>query len=250
MTTEFRSIVGKVAYFQNKIGPTIANATRELSGHFSNPSTEHWKALGRLIGFLKSKTEWNLVFKAPDEIRGIHICDANYAQCEDSRKSVSGGLDTLGGTLLDWTSKRQPVVALSSCESELISYTDRAQAARFVQLLLKQIIGSEPTAVIFEDNAGCIFLIRNQKTGGRTKHIDTRYFFGRELFDKRQAVPYFIPSGRNWSDGLTKNQPEKLFNEHDSGIMSGVLPYRREDVEMALESQNGRTDGASFGLPS
>jgi hypothetical protein len=93
------------------------------------------------------------------------LCDSNYAQCEETRRSVSGGINTLGGCLLDWSSKKQQIVALSTCEAVLISYTERTQSARFTQMLMRELTGYEPTAVIFEDSAGCIFLIRNKKTG-------------------------------------------------------------------------------------
>ena len=45
MIDEYRSIVGKLLYLMTKIGPTLANAIRELSGHMSNPGEKHWKAL-------------------------------------------------------------------------------------------------------------------------------------------------------------------------------------------------------------
>jgi hypothetical protein len=146
-------------YYQTKLGPTICNATRELSSHLHHPSEEHWKALGRLVGYLKGKNEFKLILRAPEELRGIHLCDSNYARCEETRRSVSGGIDTLGGCLLDWSSKKQQIVALSTCEAALISYTERTQSARFTQMLMRELTGYEPTAVIFEDNAGCIFLI-------------------------------------------------------------------------------------------
>jgi hypothetical protein len=65
--------------------------------------------------------------------------------------------------LTDWSSKKQQIVALSTCESELISYTERTQSARFTQMLISELAGYEPTAVIFEDNAGCIFKLETRE---------------------------------------------------------------------------------------
>jgi hypothetical protein len=147
-----------------------------------------------------------------------------------------GGLDTLGGCLLDWLSKKQLIVGLSTTEVELISYAERVQATRFISQLLNELIAEEPTAVILEDNAGCIFLIQNQKTGSRTKHIAVRYLYGRQCLQMKQAVPYFVRSAENYSDGMTKNLPDKLYKEHASVLTEGRLPYRREDVGKAIES--------------
>jgi hypothetical protein len=117
-------------------------------------------------------------------------------------------------------------------------------------MLISKLVGYEPTVVIFEDNAGCIFLIRNQKTGSRTKHISVRYLYGRQIFQQGIAVPYFVRSEENYSDGLTKNLPLKLFETQEEIIMGGSLPYRREDIELALYSMHERdSDGRLYGIP-
>jgi hypothetical protein len=153
----YRTIMGKIQYFQTKIGPTICNATRELASHLNHPNIKHWKALERLVGYLKYKKPFVLIIRSPEQLRGVHYCDSNYAQCEDTRRSVSGGIDTIGGAIIDWHSKKQPIVSLSTTEAELISYTIRCQAACFLQKLIKEISGRCETAVMFEDNTGLFF---------------------------------------------------------------------------------------------
>ena len=183
-------------------------------------------------------------------MRGIHYCDSNYAQCEETRRSVSVGIDTIGGAIIDWHSKKQPIVSLSTTEAELISYTIKCQAARFLQKLLYELTNRAETAVMFEDNTGCIFLIRNQKTGERTKHIDIRYFWGRELYLRGKTVPYFVKSENNWSDGCTKTLMMQTFMRHEKVLMNGCMPYRTEDVKLALQSLGSSdTTGITFGIP-
>ena len=53
--TSYRSIMGKVLYYVNKMDMTCANAARELSQHLSSPDQEHWKALGKIVGYLKGR---------------------------------------------------------------------------------------------------------------------------------------------------------------------------------------------------
>jgi hypothetical protein len=149
----------------------------------------------------------------------------------------------MGGAIIDWYSRKQPIVSLSTTEAELISYTIICQAARFVQKLLYEITNKAETAVMFEDNTGCIFLIRNHKTGERTKHIDIQYFWGLELCMRGKTVPYFVPSENNWSDGCTKNLMQKTFLHHQRVLM--------EDVILALKSRKvSRHDWSAFGIPS
>ena len=71
----------------------------------------------------------------------------------------------------------------------------------------------------------------------------------RELWRRKQVLPYFVRSEENVADGMTKNQPEKLFKEHEPLIMKGGLPHRREDVEMALLGLTGEpADGTGSGV--
>jgi hypothetical protein len=49
----YRSLVSQVMFLGTKLGPTIGNVVRVLSGFMENPSETHWKALERLIGYLK-----------------------------------------------------------------------------------------------------------------------------------------------------------------------------------------------------
>ena len=71
----------------------------------------------------------------------------------------------------------------------------------------------------------------------------------RELWRRKQVLPYFVRSEENVADGMAKNQPEKLFKEHEPLIMKGRLPRRREDVEMALLGLTGEpTEGTGSGV--
>jgi hypothetical protein len=50
---EYRSMVGKVLY-SKKVAPDMNNAVRELAQFLSKPGPEHWKALKRCVGYVKS----------------------------------------------------------------------------------------------------------------------------------------------------------------------------------------------------
>jgi hypothetical protein len=133
-------------------------------------------------------------------------------------------------------------LSLSSAEAELIAYSERCQAARFAQQLLGEILGKEQTAVVLEDNQGCIHLVKNQKTSTRTKHLDVRWLFCRDFYINGKILPVFVRTEENYADGCTKNQGEKLFAKHDSVLRGGIIPYRREDVEKALAMETSNTE--------
>ena len=61
---------------------------------------EHWKALGCLIGYLKVKETKFIIIRNPKVLKALMFCDSNCATEKETRKSVSGLVVTLGGTLL------------------------------------------------------------------------------------------------------------------------------------------------------
>ena len=65
--TEFRKILGKLMWFTRKVMPECPNAIRELAMFMDNPGDEHWKAMTRLMGYIKKepailklRKPWNL----------------------------------------------------------------------------------------------------------------------------------------------------------------------------------------------
>ena len=232
----YRSLVGKLLYYMTKVAPEMANAVRDLSSHMSNPGEDHWKSLERCIGYLVhlAMEKRGLVFRNPKELRSISsYADGDYAKCEDTRRSISGNLNTIGGTLTNFCSKKQDTVALSTAESELNSYSLCYQEALFQNALLEELLNVKPEpAIIMEDNMGCIFMIKNQRVGQRTKHIDTRASFTRQHYQQRKVMPIFTRTELMYADGMTKNLPKSSFAEHARVIRDGNLPCCREDVEL------------------
>ena len=56
--TGYRSFVGKLLFAMKKAYPELANPVRELSSHMECPGEEHWKSIGRMVGYLKHEATW------------------------------------------------------------------------------------------------------------------------------------------------------------------------------------------------
>jgi hypothetical protein len=54
------------------------------------------------------------------------------------------------------------------------------------------------------DNQGALALAENPEFHQRTKHINVRYHYIRELVEKKQIELFYIPTDENVADGLTK----------------------------------------------
>ena len=57
---------------------------------------------------------------------------------------------------------------------------------------------------------GAIFLTKNQQVSQRTKHIDIRQHFLRNLVEEKRLDIRFVRSEDNSSDITTKNTPQDL----------------------------------------
>jgi len=201
----YRSLVGKIMYYTTKIAPEISSAARELATHLSNPGKLHWKSLERCVGYIIHKTKDGLIYRRPRNLTSISYCDSDYATDPTDRKSISGRLNTLGGTLTNWTSKKRSTVALSSTEAEYMALSECSQESVFTQNLIEELTGIRERAIIYEDNLGAIYLVKNQQVSARTKHIDVRHHFVRDLYEDKRIEVRFQRSENNPSDLLTKN---------------------------------------------
>ena len=76
---EYRSMVGKVMYLVSKSDPTCLNVVRELAQYFTNLIKQQWKALIRLIDYIKLYIGKGRILQKPKELRLIAFTDSDYA---------------------------------------------------------------------------------------------------------------------------------------------------------------------------
>ena len=105
----------------------------------SNLGPEHWKKLGRLIGYLKGKETKGIIIRKPKVLKAVMLCDPNYATDKETGKSVSDLVATLGGTLLTCLSKTQRTATLSSTEAEYMALSACTQEVKIVSMLLGEM---------------------------------------------------------------------------------------------------------------
>jgi hypothetical protein len=135
---------------------------------------------------------------------------------------------------------------LSSTEAEYQALSECAQEAIFTQNLIQEITGIKPPpALIYEDNLGAMFLAKNAQVSARTKHIDVRHHYIRDLIKEKKLELKFVKSEDNPADIMTKNTNRDLFQKHQYQIVSGHLPCWREDVNsggIIKDSNNNKQD--------
>ena len=109
-------------------------------------------------------------------------------------------------SLISWKSKKQPIVALSSCEAEYVSMTHSIQEGVFLQQLLAGLQFKDAAKVVslYVDNKGAIDLAKNPVHHQRSKHVDIKYHYIRSKILDGSFVLYYVPSKENLADIFTK----------------------------------------------
>ena len=123
----------------------------------------------------------------------------------DDRKSQAGTLVQINGTPVHWRSFKQPIVAHSSTEAELIGLDLVARETIWFRRLLQdpRSIAPGPT-VVHQDNQSTIRLATNPVYQQRTKHINVRYLAVRTWVTDQSLRLLYCPTDRMIADGFTK----------------------------------------------
>lgn len=202
----YQKWIGSLLYIALNTRPDIAVGVNLLSQKVSKPTNNDWTELKRVIKYLKGTAKYKLamaIHTSDHELSGY--ADANWAESTINRRSNSGYLFKLNGGVISWSSRKQKCVALSSTEAELIALTEASKEGIWIRRLLNEIdrIVCDPMT-IYEDNQSCLKLIENNNASNRSKHIDTKYFFIKDLI-KQNIISYKYCSTENMiADILTK----------------------------------------------
>lgn len=216
----YREAVGSLMYAAITIRPDISFIAGQLAQHFENPGPAHWKGAKRVLRYLAGTRDHGICFGGrrtnPNRLNGYS--DADYAGDPASRRSTSGFLFTLNGGPITWSSRRQPIVALSTMEAEYIAASDACREATWLRLLLSELgIHQDNPTTIWCDNESAILLAKNPESHKRSKHIDVRYHHIREQIKKGVVNISYVNTKNQLADILTKGldmqSQEKLMKE-------------------------------------
>jgi hypothetical protein len=86
-----------------------------------NPGKVHWMGVKKALRYCQGTKNYMLTYKRSDNLEVIGYSDADFAGCEDSRKSTSGYVFTLAGGAISWKSSKQELTAASTMQAEFIA---------------------------------------------------------------------------------------------------------------------------------
>lgn len=161
-----------------------------------------------MLRYLKGTVNYRLklgdVMEQTDPPNLIAFSDADWGNDPIDRKSNSGYVFKLYGGTISWTSHKQTSVTLSSTEAEYIALSESFQEAIWLENLLKDFQVKIGVIEINEDNQSCLKLLENEKFSKKTKHVEIKYHFSKDLWKTGKIHFKYCPTDQNVADILTK----------------------------------------------
>lgn len=225
----YGSLVGALMYAALSTRPDIAHATSMRARYLIKPTKSDWVAAKSILRYLRGTSHVGLTFGGQfDESStlGPAYCDSNWGgNSGTDRKSTTGFIIKMNGGAISWGSKKQPVVATSTAEAEYIAAGLVSQEAMWTRQLMEEMgfMQPEPTLVL-SDNQPAIAIATDDIHHGRTKHIDIKYHYIKQLVQEKKVKLGYVPSGDQQADILTKPLGATLFSRLRDKIMYGLVP--------------------------
>ncbi|GJZ22129.1 hypothetical protein Tco_0559168 [Tanacetum coccineum] len=172
--TRFHGMVGSLMYL-SATRPDIVFAVCMCAQYKAKPTEKHLHAIKWIFRYLKGTIHMGLWYPKDSGFALRAFADANYAGCQDTRRSTLGSAQFLGDKLLSdysFTFNKIP---------------------------------------LYCDNQSAIALCCTNVQHSRSKHIDIRHHFIKEQVENRVVEVYVVETKYQLADIFTKALPRERF---------------------------------------
>jgi len=158
-----------------------------------------------ILKYVKGTTDVGLFYSKQTNQNLVGFCDADWAGNLDDRRSTTGGCFFLRNNLVSWHSKKQSCVSLSTAEAEYIALGSCCTQLLWMKQMLLDYGMTSNTLLVYCDNMSAINISKNPVQHSRTKHIDIRHHFIRELVENKIVEISHVSSEKQLAGIFTKS---------------------------------------------
>ncbi|UYV66514.1 hypothetical protein LAZ67_4001938 [Cordylochernes scorpioides] len=223
----YQEALGMLMFLAVNTRPDIAYITSKLSQYSRQPKQMHWTAIKRVMRYLRGTIDLGVKFERGKTGILKSYADASWSTTHDG-KSYGGYVLKLGEATIDWKSSKQPLVALSTMEAEMIAACESCCQIKWIINLLRELeewnFMEKPTA-IYTDSQSLINWISSPKQSSRCRHINRKYHFLRDCYESRDICLLYKPSQDLEADIFTKDLSRDQMKKHlESLSIVGIKP--------------------------
>ena len=208
----YQRLIGRLLYLA-MTRPDISFAVQHLSQFMHAPKKSHYDAALHVVRYIKGQPGLGLLMSSKKTGKIDAFCNADWASCSLSRRSVTGFGIKFGESLISWRSKKQSTVSRSSAEAEYRSMATTVAELVWLQGLLQELGASvELPMELHCDNKAAMQIASNPMYHEQTKHIEIDCHFIRERQDGMVKTEY-IASKDQMADIFTKALGKQLHSD-------------------------------------
>ncbi|CAM8975301.1 unnamed protein product [Rhodiola kirilowii] len=182
----------------------IAYAVGVCARYQADPKKSHLLQVKRIIKYVCGTVDFGIWYTKDTNPHLVGYCDADWAGNAKDRKSTSGGCFFLGNNLVSWFSKKQNSISLSTAEAEYIAAGSSCTQLLWMKQMLSEYRVKQEEMTRYCDNMSAISILKNPVQHSRTKHIDIRHHFIRELVEQKVVTLTHVTTDKQLADVFTK----------------------------------------------
>lgn len=213
-------VIGSLMYLMSCTRPYIAFTVSSLSRFMSNPVENHWKAIVRVLRYLRYTQNYGLHYSSdPAVLEGFS--DANWISDIQDTKGTSGYVFTLRGGAVSWKSSRQTIITRSIMEFEFVALDKSGEEAEWLRNFLEDILEwpkPVPIICIYYDNQATIGRAYNVMYNGKSRHMRRRHNTVRKLISTGVISIDYVKLKDNIVDPLTKGLNQDQVDKTSKGM--------------------------------
>ncbi|GJW27305.1 putative ribonuclease H-like domain-containing protein [Tanacetum coccineum] len=197
----YRSMIGSLMYLTAS-RPDIMFVVCACARFQVTQKASHLNTVKRIFRYLKHQPKLGLWYPRDSPFKLEAFSDSDYGGASLDKKSTTGGCQFIGRRLISWQCKKQTIVANSITKAE---YVTTANCCRQVLWIQNQMIDygfNFMNTKIHIDNKRTISVIKNPVAHSRTKHIEIRFHFIKDCYEKRLIEVINIHTHSNVADLL------------------------------------------------
>ncbi|GJW18886.1 putative ribonuclease H-like domain-containing protein [Tanacetum coccineum] len=207
----YRSMIGSLMYLTTS-RPDIMFVVCACARFQVSPKASHLNAVKRIFMYLKHQPKLGLWYPRDLPFKLEAYSDTDYGGASLDKKSITGGCQFLRRRLIYWQCKKQTIMANSTIEAEYVAAANCYGQVLWIQNQMMDYGFNFMNTKIHIDNESTISVIKNPVAHSRTKHIEIRFHFIRDCYEKRLIEVIKIHTYSNVADLLTKGFDVTRFN--------------------------------------
>jgi hypothetical protein len=215
----YRSLIGGLLYVAVNTRPDISHTVMSLARHVQAPTLAHSQRARKVLRYLRGNPG-GLVYTAQPSAKLEAFADASFANDSATGRSTTGFVLMLSGAAVAWRSKLQSCVAQSTTEAEYVALALTAAEVYWVRQLLAFLNNKQAASTpIYEDNNAALQLASNPVVQQRTRTINVKYHYLRQLVGQKEVDVLAVRTGAQRADILTKALPRATHKEHAAFLL-------------------------------